>query len=177
MLRAQEQESRLSRCDTPGWEGGKMKWKEFISDDRRCSIPDPCPLERSFSRHRHNSPEEQCWVLGAEVRGRVRLGERSDPVPVSISRSFTTNLGRSRAGTHLGTSDPGEGGETCKSLKRATSITSLLGANHYPDRNPLRTPAWHAGAGRGSLRRARSRRHSVCWQQFAIRFFRRYALS
>lgn len=96
-----------SWCDTPGREGGKMKWNKLISAEGRCSTPDACPLGRHFSRHWHNSPEEQPWVLDAEVRGRVRSGERPDPVPISISRNFTTDLRRSRTGTHLCTSDPG----------------------------------------------------------------------
>lgn len=84
-----------------------MKWNELVSDDTRCSIPDLCSLGRCFSRHQQNSPEKQPWVLDAEVRGRVRLGERPDLVPISISRSFTTDLRRSRTGTHLCTADPG----------------------------------------------------------------------
>ena len=84
-----------------------MKWNEFISGDTRRSVHDLCPLGRRFSRHRHNSPEEQPWVLDAEVRGTVRFRERPGPVPISMSRSFTTDLRRSRTGTHLCTSDPG----------------------------------------------------------------------
>lgn len=84
-----------------------MKWDELISDDTSCSVLGLCSLGKGFSRHQQNSPEKQPWVLDAGVRGRDRLGERPDPVPISASRSFTTDLRRSRTGTHLYTSGPG----------------------------------------------------------------------